>query len=88
LWQEQECELVIQLDKGIGLHSRASGELLWQYPFEAIRSTGDDTQRYLWIDFGPPSGELELDFLGSAKVVVFILHSFLATKVHLLGLYT
>jgi len=88
IWQDQECELVIQLEGGLSLFSRKSGELLWQYPFESIRATGDDTQRYLWIDFGPPAGEIELELIGSPKAVVFILHSFLATKVHDLGLYT
>jgi hypothetical protein len=58
IWQDNECELVIQLEGGISLFSRKSGEFLWQYPFESIRATGDDTQRFLWIDFGPPAGEI------------------------------
>ncbi|KAI6241291.1 hypothetical protein M3Y99_00354600 [Aphelenchoides fujianensis] len=87
LWQDQECELVIDLEKGISLINRASGELLWEHPFDAIRVSGDDNQRFLWIDFGLPGGEQEIDLLGSPKAVVFILHSFLATKVNELGLY-
>ena len=75
------------------------GEVLWQHPFEAVRATGDDGNRFLWIDFGPPTGEQvatilhfhtdlqEVDLITSAKPVVFILHSFLATKVYRLGLY-
>lgn len=62
-------------------------QVLWQHPFESIRATGDDGGRFLWIDFGPPSGEQELDLITSAKPIVFILHSFLATKVYRLGLY-
>ena len=64
-----------------------SGDLLWQHPFSSIRATGDDGQKFLWIDFGPPNGEQEVDLLGSPKPVVFILHTFLATKVFQLGLY-
>lgn len=83
--------------------SQKTGELLWGYPFECIRLTGDDGQRFLWIDFGPPAGEIvsfgnyqpkfqklfqEIELVGSPKALVFILHSFLATKVQDLGLYT
>nr|CDJ80415.1 Protein STN-1, isoform a [Haemonchus contortus] len=64
-----------------------TSQLIWQHPFESIRATGDDGGRFLWIDFGPPSGEQELDLITSAKPIVFILHSFLATKVYRLGLY-
>ncbi|CAD5210008.1 unnamed protein product [Bursaphelenchus xylophilus] len=87
VWQDQECQLIIDLDKGIYLNNRIGNELLWQHPFESIRATGDDGRQFLWIDFGPPNGEQELDLLGSPKAVVFILHSFLATKVYQLGLY-
>uniref|UniRef100_A0A914EQ37 Syntrophin-1 n=1 Tax=Acrobeloides nanus TaxID=290746 RepID=A0A914EQ37_9BILA len=87
IWQEQPCELMIQLDKGVSLISQENGRILWQYPFEAIRATGDDGIKFLWMDFGIPAGEQEVDLLGSPKPVVFILHSFLATKVHHMGLY-
>ncbi|KAK6105998.1 Syntrophin-1 [Brugia pahangi] len=86
VWQDEQCELVLQLDKGLSLISH-DGQIRWQYPFETIRATGDDGNRFLWIDFGPPSGEQEIDLLSSPKPVVFILHSFLATKVYRLGLY-
>ncbi|CAI2313558.1 unnamed protein product [Caenorhabditis sp. 36 PRJEB53466] len=86
LWRGESCELIVNLDNGISLLS-SSGEVLWQHSFETIRATGDDGGRFLWIDFGPPHGEQELDLLNSAKPVVFILHSFLATKVYRLGLY-
>ncbi|KAI6225947.1 hypothetical protein M3Y95_00750600 [Aphelenchoides besseyi] len=87
IWQDQECEIVIQLDKGISLINRATAEIIWQHPFESIRVSGDDGRRYLWIDFGQGQGEQEIDLLGSPKAVVFILHSFLATKVYQSGLY-
>ncbi|KJH53531.1 PDZ/DHR/GLGF domain protein [Dictyocaulus viviparus] len=85
-WRGEDCELVVNLDTGISL-SRPNREILWHYPFESIRATGDDGGRFLWIDFGPPNGEQELDLITSAKPIVFILHSFLATKVYRLGLY-
>ncbi|CAI4221460.1 unnamed protein product [Auanema sp. JU1783] len=86
VWRGDNCELVINIDVGISLYG-PGGEMLWQQPFESIRATGDDGGRFLWIDFGPPQGEQEMDLLTSAKPVVFILHSFLATKVYRLGLY-
>ncbi|KAI1715081.1 syntrophin-1 [Ditylenchus destructor] len=87
VWQDEKCELVVQLEGGISLINSVTQQVIWQHPFEAIRATGDDGQRYLWIDFGPTGGEQEVDLLGSPKALVFILHSFLATKVHRLGLY-
>jgi hypothetical protein len=87
-WNDQQpCELSIHLEKGLSLMSTTNGQLHWEHPFEAIRATGDDGQQFLWIDFGEPGGEQEMDLLGSPKAVVFILHTFLATKVYQLGLY-
>jgi len=62
-------------------------QIYWRNPFESIKSTGDDGQRFFWIDFGGEVGEQELDLLGSPKPVVFILHSFLSAKVYRMGLY-
>ncbi|PIO54231.1 hypothetical protein TELCIR_24411, partial [Teladorsagia circumcincta] len=75
----ENCELVVNLDAGISL-SGPNREIIWQHPFESIRATGDDGGRFLWIDFGPPSGEQELDLITSAKPIVFILHSFWQQK--------
>uniref|UniRef100_A0A915HEW1 Syntrophin n=1 Tax=Romanomermis culicivorax TaxID=13658 RepID=A0A915HEW1_ROMCU len=62
-------------------------QIYWRSSFENIKSTGDDGNRFFWIDFGLESGEQELDLLGSPKPVVFILHSFLSAKVFRLGVY-
>ncbi|PAV63184.1 hypothetical protein WR25_06861 [Diploscapter pachys] len=89
IWRGEDCELIVGLDSGITLLGQG-GETLWQHPFESIRATGDDGNRFLWVDFGPPVGEQriqEVDLITSAKPIVFILHSFLATKVYRLGLY-
>uniref|UniRef100_A0AC35TIM4 PDZ domain-containing protein n=1 Tax=Rhabditophanes sp. KR3021 TaxID=114890 RepID=A0AC35TIM4_9BILA len=85
LWQDQNCELIINVKSGVSLINIDTQQIAWQYPFEAIRATGDDSNQYFWIDFGPGSGlssggEQEMDLLGSPKPVVFILHSFLAAK--------
>ncbi|KAF7639776.1 hypothetical protein Mgra_00000697 [Meloidogyne graminicola] len=87
IWQERRCELNINLERGISLNDTICGQLHWEYPFEAIRVTGDDGHQFLWIEFIGEGGEQELDLLGSPKAVVFILHTFLATKVYQLGLY-
>jgi hypothetical protein len=64
--------LVIELDSGISLFSRKNGSLQWQYPFEAIRATGDDTQRFLWIDFGPPMGEIVILYIMAIFDLIFV----------------
>uniref|UniRef100_A0A7E4WAY5 PDZ domain-containing protein n=1 Tax=Panagrellus redivivus TaxID=6233 RepID=A0A7E4WAY5_PANRE len=87
IWNDRQCDLVINIEAGISLHSQDTAEVIWSHPFSSIRATGDDGQKFVWIDFGPPTGEQEVDLLGSPKPVVFILHTFLATKVFQLGLY-
>ncbi len=56
MWQDQQCELLIELDGGISLISGSDSQVLWHHSFEDIRSSGDDGQ-YLWLDFGPSTGE-------------------------------
>ncbi|KRY83883.1 Syntrophin-1 [Trichinella pseudospiralis] len=68
------------LDGGGGTSAASQPPVLWKQPYETIRSTGDDGQRFFWIDFGGELGEQELDLLGSPKPLVFILHSFLSAK--------
>lgn len=65
----------------------ASGHLLlWHYPFERLKQSGDDSQRLLWLDFGGPDGEQELNLQTCPKPLVFVLHTFLSAKVARMGL--
>lgn len=32
-------------------------QIYWRSPFENIKSTGDDGNRFFWIDFGGEGGE-------------------------------
>ncbi|KRZ70137.1 Syntrophin-1 [Trichinella papuae] len=73
---------------GGGTSAASQPPVLWKQPYETIRSTGDDGQRFFWIDFGGELGEQELDLLGSPKPLVFILHSFLSAKVYRCGFYS
>ncbi|KRX55745.1 Syntrophin-1 [Trichinella sp. T9] len=97
VWRNNDCQVILHCDDGITLLSANSSGLepggggtsaanqppvLWKQPYETIRSTGDDGQRFFWIDFGGELGEQELDLLGSPKPLVFILHSFLSAKVY------
>ncbi|CAH8590878.1 unnamed protein product [Schistosoma turkestanicum] len=98
-WQNYDCRLTLHYDTGLKLiscqfptesHSMShgnmtSGHVIWQYPYERLRSTADDGKTILWIDFGP-DGEYELDLLGCPKPVVFILHNILSAKVTRRGL--
>ncbi|VDP14602.1 unnamed protein product [Soboliphyme baturini] len=95
LCKDLECRVILHYEDGItlisnspsGLGSRTSSQIIWQQPYENIRSTGDDGHVFVWIDFGGDVGEQELDLLGSPKPFVFTLHSFLSAKVYRHGLY-
>ncbi|KAA3676272.1 uncharacterized protein DEA37_0001202 [Paragonimus westermani] len=94
-WQQQDCRLTLHYDSGIALTTRQTcneygsssgiGHVVWQFPYEKLRSTADDGRNLLWIDFGT-DGEYELDMLGCPKPVVFILHNILSAKVIRRGL--
>ncbi|XP_077287394.1 syntrophin-like 1 [Arctopsyche grandis] len=66
----------------VGATLRAGGRVLWRAPFHRLRSSADDGERLLWLDFGGDEGEIELDMEGSPKPAVFILHNFLSARVH------
>jgi hypothetical protein len=38
-------------------------QIYWRHPFESIKSTGDDGQRFFWIDFGGEGGEQVRHFI-------------------------
>ncbi|EDV25939.1 uncharacterized protein TRIADDRAFT_24172 [Trichoplax adhaerens] len=61
--------------------------IIWRYPYERLRMSSDDGQRFLYLDFGGDDGAQELDLHGCPKPVVFILHTFLSAKTTRLGLY-
>ncbi|KFD50177.1 hypothetical protein M513_08922 [Trichuris suis] len=91
-WRGSDCTVNLHYEDGISLIlsdslSAVNGsQVLWKQPYENIRSTGDDSHRFFWIDFGGELGEQELDMQGSPKPLVFILHSFLSSKVYRYGL--
>ncbi|OUC47594.1 PDZ/DHR/GLGF domain protein, partial [Trichinella nativa] len=72
VWRNNDCQVILHCDDGITLLSANSSGLepgvggasaanqppvLWKQPYETIRSTGDDGQRFFWIDFGGELGE-------------------------------
>ncbi|XP_013418439.1 beta-2-syntrophin-like [Lingula anatina] len=91
VWQRQECKLNMHYDSGFMLYSANTENdsnkpnLLWHQPFEKLRMSADDGHRLLWLDFGD-GGEQELDLQSCPKPLVFILHTFLSSKVSRLGL--
>ena len=53
-WREQDCKLTLHLDSGIQLMRIGTGgasSLLWSYPYERLKMSGDDGIRTLWLDF-------------------------------------
>lgn len=56
MWQGQPAQLVLHYEEGFSL-LEAPGlardpKLLWNFPFERLRSSADDGTRLLWLDFG------------------------------------
>ncbi|XP_068119375.1 alpha-1-syntrophin [Hyperolius riggenbachi] len=88
-WGGKECALCIHIDKGFTLFTEEPGLnriVHLHKSFEKLRMSSDDGARMLYLDFGNPEGELQLDLHSCPKTIVFIIHSFLSAKVSRLGL--
>ncbi|KAM8947471.1 alpha-1-syntrophin [Pelodytes ibericus] len=88
-WSGKECALSIHIDQGFTLFTEEPGlnKIVHLHkPFEKLRMSSDDGARMLYLDFGHPEGELQLDLHSCPKTIVFIIHSFLSAKVSRLGL--
>ncbi|KAK3085323.1 hypothetical protein FSP39_001461 [Pinctada imbricata] len=90
-WKNQEAKLTLHYENGFILRSTQSNEpqekpqILWSYPFEKLRMSSDDGHRLLWLEFAG-DGEQELDLHTCPKPIVFVLHTFLSSKVSRMGL--
>lgn len=68
LWKGRHCQLILHYDNGFSLiesGTSGSGSLLrngirtlWRFPFDRLRSSADDGNRLLWLDFGGDDGEI------------------------------
>lgn len=99
-WNNRPCKLFLHYEHGFTLYndptdSVVNGEsslpngtvrLLWQQPFEKLRSSADDNEHLLTLDFHGEEGVVELDFGTSPKPFVFHLHAFLSAKAARIGL--
>ncbi|XP_061795609.1 alpha-1-syntrophin [Nerophis lumbriciformis] len=88
-WNGQECTLGVHIDEGFTLFTEEMGvkkNVLLQHPFERLRMSSDDGVRMMFLDFGGPEAEIQLDLHSCPKTMVFIIHSFLSAKVKRLGL--
>ncbi|XP_067163597.1 alpha-1-syntrophin [Apteryx mantelli] len=88
-WNGQDCTLSIHIDKGFTIFTTEPGlskTILLQQPFEKLQMSSDDGTKMLYLDFGGPEGEIQLDLHSCPKTIVFIIHSFLSAKVTRLGL--
>ncbi|NWU47842.1 SNTA1 protein, partial [Dromas ardeola] len=88
-WKGQDCTLSIHIDKGFTISTTEPGlskTILLQQPFEKLQMSSDDSTKMLYLDFGGPEGEIQLDLHSCPKTIVFIIHSFLSAKVTRLGL--
>ncbi|XP_040431878.1 alpha-1-syntrophin isoform X3 [Cygnus olor] len=88
-WKGQDCTLSIHIDKGFTISTMEPGlskTILLQQPFEKLQMSSDDGTKMLYLDFGGPEGEIQLDLHSCPKTIVFIIHSFLSAKVTRLGL--
>ncbi|XP_016091736.1 alpha-1-syntrophin-like [Sinocyclocheilus grahami] len=88
-WNGKSCMLSVHIDKGFSLFTEEAGvrrTVLLQQPFERLRMSSDDGVRMMFLDFGGPEAEIQLDLHSCPKSIVFIIHSFLSAKVKRLGL--
>ncbi|XP_029358116.1 alpha-1-syntrophin [Echeneis naucrates] len=88
-WNGKECTLRVHIDDGFTLFTEEMGvrkSILLQQPFERLRMSSDDGVRMMFLDFGGPEAEIQLDLHCCPKTIVFIIHSFLSAKVKRLGL--
>uniref|UniRef100_A0A8B9T1V2 Alpha-1-syntrophin n=1 Tax=Anas platyrhynchos TaxID=8839 RepID=A0A8B9T1V2_ANAPL len=82
-WKGQDCTLSIHIDKGFTISTTEPGlskTILLQQPFEKLQMSSDDGTKMLYLDFGGPEGEIQLDLHSCPKTIVFIIHSFLSAK--------
>ncbi|XP_028668225.2 alpha-1-syntrophin [Erpetoichthys calabaricus] len=88
-WNGKDCIFAIHIDKGFTLFTEDTGHsklVLFHQPFEKLKMSSDDGIRMMYLDFGGPEGEIQLDLHSCPKTIVFIIHSFLSAKVTRLGL--
>ncbi|UJR30813.1 hypothetical protein I4U23_018331 [Adineta vaga] len=99
-WNNRTCKLFLHYEHGFTLYSDPTDSvtsggntpsignvrLLWQQPFEKLRSSADDSEHLLTLDFHGEEGVVELDFGTSPKPFVFHLHAFLSAKAARIGL--
>ncbi|KAL2090577.1 hypothetical protein ACEWY4_012840 [Coilia grayii] len=88
-WNGKQCMLGVHIDEGFTLFTEEAGvrrHVLLHQPFERLRMSADDGVRMMFLDFGGPEGEIQLDLSSCPKTMVFIIHSFLSAKVKRLGL--
>lgn len=90
VWKTKKVKLTVHFEEGFSLREHpetadAEGVLLWAHPFEDLRSSSDDGHALLWLDFAG-HGELELDLQTCPKPIVFVIHTFLSSKVSRMGL--
>ncbi|XP_072100801.1 alpha-1-syntrophin [Mobula birostris] len=89
-WNGRSCQLGVHLEKGFSIYPDTpdQGRLqpLLSQPFQKLRMSSDDGLRLLFLDFGGPEGEIQLNLETCPKTIVFIIHSFLSAKVTRLGL--
>jgi len=88
VYQGEVSQLILHYENGFRLIQATTHTVLWQYPFHRLRSSADDGQRLLWLDFGPDTPDVEIDMECCPKPLVFILHNFLSAKVYRMGLFT
>ncbi|CAF0951708.1 unnamed protein product [Rotaria sordida] len=84
-WNNRTCKLYLHYEDGFTLCTDPESgytqvRLLWEEPFEKLRSSSDDNDHLLMLDFHGEEGVMQLYFDTSPKPFVFHLHAFLSTK--------
>lgn len=80
IYKGRNCELTVDSDDGFCLKDAESGAVVMSKPFAELVNSNDDGARLLWLEFRQ-SGEEELDLGKNPKPLVFVIHTFLSSKI-------
>lgn len=87
MWKGRPCQLVLHYENGFSLIEYGTGgnslmrggvRTLWRYPFDRLKTSADDGNRLLWLDFGGEEGEIVralIYVICFENILTFFLHT-------------
>ena len=57
-WHNRDCKLLLNYEQGFKLFDLKQNSVLWQQGFEKLKSSADNGQNLLWLNFENEEGEI------------------------------